>query len=137
MNYDKATIILTAAVAVNLRKLSQMLGRADTDGMFTTALSSTGALPATHYISSGYVPQSYLAALSTPAKLKAAADKAYAEEDTVQPFSLVQITAALSKCTVSDGTRVVDVAGIPTVVAEGPHELIARLGLQLINSTAP
>lgn len=132
MKYQHATLIVTAAVAVNLRELSQMLERSETDGMFTTALSATGDLPATHYISSGMVPKAYIVALSTPVKLKAAADAAYAKEGVTQPFTQLQVTNALSKCTVSDGTTTVMIDGVSTVVAEGPHELIARLGLKMI-----
>ena len=50
MKYVHATIIVATVVAANLRKLSQMLDRLETDGMFTTELSTTGNLPATHYI---------------------------------------------------------------------------------------
>ena len=127
------TIIVTAAVAVNLRKLSQMLDRSETDGMFTTGLSATGAEPAPHYISSGHVPKIYITALSSPAKLKAAAEKAYADEGENFPFTLTQITNALSKCTISDGTTMELIDGVATVVEEGPHALIARLGLKLIS----
>ena len=133
MKYAHATLIVTAAVAVNLRKLSQMLDKGDCDGMFTTGLSATGAEPATHYVSSGHVPKIYITALSSPAKLKAAADAAYEAEGIVQPFTLAQITNALSKCTISDGTTLELIDGVATVVEEGPHALIARLGLKLIS----
>jgi hypothetical protein len=132
MKYQHATIVLTNAVAVNLRKLSQMLERSETDGMFTTPLSATGALPVTHWISSGMVPKAYVTVLNNPTQLKQAADAAYAAESLVQPFSLAQITNALSQCTISDGTTTVDVDGIPTVVLEDPHALLVRLGLKLI-----
>jgi hypothetical protein len=127
VKYQHATLIVTTAVAANLRKLSQMLERSETDGMFVTPLSATGALPATHFISSGMVPKAYITNLSDPAKLKAAADAAYAAEGEVQPFTLTQITNALSKCTLSDGTF--------NDEPESPHAMIARLGLKMIQDT--
>jgi len=102
MRYQHATIVVTTAVAVNMRKLSQMLDRGECDGMLVSALSPTGAMPATHFISSGFVPKIYIKALGTPAKLKQAADAAYLAEGIPQPFSLAQITNALGKCTISD-----------------------------------
>ena len=132
MNESHATIIVAAAAAANVRKFSQMTGKADLDGMFVTPLSATGQLPATHYISSGMVPNSYLDMLSTPAKLHARAKAAWEADGLVFPFTLAQVTTALSKVEVSDGTRLVDVDGVQTTVEEGPHALIARLGLQML-----
>lgn len=134
MKYVHATIIVATVVAANLRKLSQMLDRLETDGMFTTELSTTGNLPATHYISNGMVPKVYIKALSSPALLKAAAEKAYADEGVNFPFTLPQITNALSKCTISDGTTTTLIDGVPTVVDEGPFELLDRLGLKIIRT---
>lgn len=129
------TVIVTAGVADNLRKLSQMMDRGDTDGQFQTELSATGNTPATHFVSSGRFPKAYITAISDPDRLKTAADAAYLAEATVQPFSLAQITTALSKCTISDGTTSVLIDGVPTTVAEDPHALIARLGLKIIQGT--
>ena len=66
--YVHATVIVTTAVAVNLRKLSQMLDKGELDGMFTTALSATGSAPATHFISTGAVPAAYLNAITSAVK---------------------------------------------------------------------
>jgi hypothetical protein len=127
-----ATIIVEAPAVVNLRKFSQMTGKADLDGMFVTALSATGALPATHYISSGMVPEAYLDMLSAPDKLHARAKAAWEADGLAFPFTLAQVTTALSKVTVSDGTRTDDIDGVPTVADEDPHALIARMGLQMV-----
>jgi len=58
------TIIVPAA----FQQLAQALCEAAAEGaagkgMFTTALSATGALPATHYISSGYIFDDFAALL--------------------------------------------------------------------------
>jgi hypothetical protein len=50
-----ATIIVTAAQAQAARDAAATIPGGE--GMFTTGLSSTGQEPATHFISSGTVPQ--------------------------------------------------------------------------------
>ena len=56
-----ATIIVTAAeVQVARDAAAQFHGG---DGMLTTGLSATGAEPATHYISSGMVPEEVVQAM--------------------------------------------------------------------------
>ena len=75
-------------------------------GHFKTALSPSGSLPATHYISAG---------------LFSDAEAAYLE---------AQLPASL---TVSDGTTKQTIEGVLTTVPEGPHELLKRLGLKIIS----
>ena len=134
-NYVFSTIVVTTAVAVNLRKLSQMLDKGDLDGMFVVGLSATGIAPATHYISSGAVPQAYLNAITNDVRLFNIAKKAWEDDSLVFPFTQLQVTNALNKCTVSDGTyddpAIDPLTGQPIGIrAEGPFELMARLGLQ-------
>lgn len=74
-------------------------------GLFKTALSPSGAGNATHYISAG---------------LFSDAEAAYLE---------AQLPASL---TVSDGTTQKTIDGVLTTVPEGPHALLARLGLKMI-----
>jgi len=57
-----ATIIVTADKAEQARTLAaQFTGG---DGMFTSELSATGNAPATHYISSGWIPAEIVEALT-------------------------------------------------------------------------
>jgi len=135
MTYEHATIVITATVASALRRLAQVLDRSETDGMFTTALSATGNLPATHFVSSGQVPDVFAQAIRSPSILHTKAQAAFAKEGVTYPFTLAQVTAALSGCSISDGTRTVVIDGVSTVVNEGPHAFIARLGLQMIKGT--
>lgn len=118
-------IVVTSGVAVNLRELSRRMGKTDLDGMFQTRLSASGNLPATHYISSGYIRPAYLNALTNSTRLFNVAKKAWEDDGDVFPFSQAQVTNALGNCTVTDGTYL----GQP----EGAYELMARLGLQIIN----
>ena len=135
MTYEHATIVITATVASALRRLAQVLDRNETDGMFTTALSATGNTPATHFISSGQVPDVFAQAIRSPSILHTKAQAAFLKEGVTYPFTLTQVTAALSGCSISDGTRTVVIDGVTTVVDEGPHAFIARLGLQMIKGT--
>ena len=132
MIYEHATIIIPLSVATALRRLAQVLDRSETDGMFTTALSATGNLPATHFVSSGQVPDVFAQAIRSPSILHTKAQAAFAKEGVTYPFTLAQVTAALSGCSISDGTRTVVIDGVSTVIDEGPHAFIARLGLQMI-----
>lgn len=56
-----ATIIVPAAQAQAAREAAAQIPGGE--GMFTAGLSPTGAEPATHYISSGYLPAELLASL--------------------------------------------------------------------------
>jgi len=132
MTYVDATAVITLAVAPALRKLAQMLDRNETDGMFLTGLSATGNLPATHFVSSGQVPDVFAQAIRSPALLNTRAQAAFVKEGVAYPFTLTQVTAALSGCSISDGTRTVLIDTVPTVVSEGPHAFIARLGLKMV-----
>jgi len=129
----QTTVVVQLAVAVNLRELSRRMGKRGLDKMFTSALSASGNLPATHFISSGLIPPSYLNVMTSPTRLHNVAKKAWEDDGDVFPFTQAQVTNALSKCTVSDGTLEVTIDGVMQTIAEGPHELIARLGLKLIS----
>lgn len=124
MSESHATIIVQAGAAANIRKFSQMTGKVDLDNMFLTALSATGQPPVTYYVSSGAVPDSYLDMLSTPDKLYTRAKAVWEADGLEFPFTLAQVTTALSKVTVGYGTF----NGEP----EGPHAMLARLGLAII-----
>ena len=127
MTYTHATVVITLSVASALRKLSQMLDRNETDGMFTVGLSATGNLPASHFVSSGQVPDVFASAIRSPSTLNTLAQAAFAKEGVTYPYTLTQVTAALSGCSISDGTF----NGLP----ETPHAFIARMGLQMIKGT--
>ena len=102
MTYTDTTIIVTAAVAAAIRKLSQVLDRAHLDGMFTSPLSATGNSPATHFISSGKVPQAFVDAIASADTLDTAARAAWTKnEQGAFPFTKTQVTAALALCTIA------------------------------------
>lgn len=132
--YVHGTAIVTAAVAANLRELSRRLDKGHCAGMFTVGLSATGNAPATHYISSGWIPQAYANTIRSNTLLFTRAKKAWEDDGDVFPFSQTQVTNALSKCTLTNGTIDKLVDGVMTNVPESPHEMMARLGLQFVRT---
>src|SRR6478609_3611211 len=122
-----ATIIVTASVAVNLRELSRRLGKVDLDGMYVSPLSASGNAPATHYISSGQLPDQYINAITNNVRLFNTAKAAWEADGDVFPYTQNQINNALSNCTIHYGYS-------PNGMPESPLELIARLGLKIIDA---
>lgn len=106
------TIIIPASLAGLARALAAGLSPGGA-GMFTSGLSATGSDPATHWISSGEIGERFAECITSASALHAACVEAGAA------VTLEQCAALIGSAIVSDG------------VAEGPHELIARLGLKL------
>jgi hypothetical protein len=107
-------------VPSNLQPLAQGLaaglaGEAGS-GMWTTGLSTTAAAPATHYVSTGMIDDTFAALLSDPAAMYAAAQTAGAS------VTLAQCQSLVSQSDVSD---------------EPPFEAFARLGLHIVNPDTP
>ena len=131
-NYVHGTIIVTTAVANNLKNLAKRLDKNHCDGMFIVGLSATGAAPASHFISSGHIPAGVVHILKDQTRLFNAAKAAWEADGDVFPFTQAQITNALSKCTLHDGTYTSTIDGITAARPESPHQLMARLGLQFV-----
>lgn len=133
MNYEHACAIATAAVATIMRAVSKRLDPQHCDGMFKVGLNAVGSAigaPSTHFINNGQMPSLFVEALKSPSIAHARATALAVAAGTTFPFTLAQVTAALAGCSVSDGTRIVIVNSVSTLVDEGPHELMARIGLQ-------
>jgi hypothetical protein len=103
--YVFGTMVATAVVAVNLQEMSRRLDKQDCGGMFTAALSPTGLAPATHYISSGLVPQAYADTLTDSVLLYTRAKAAWEADGDVFPYTQAQVTNQLGNCTITNGTR--------------------------------
>ena len=134
MAYTFATLIVTSADAPTARAIAAAFGPGGV-GMWTTPLSASGLVPATHYISTGYIPAEFVAlAPCTTWTLDdggnwVASDIYPGDADTVYgacqqaglPYTLTQITGVLSR---SDGS------------AQEPFVAMGRLGLKIINPPA-
>ncbi len=99
----RATIVVTQAVAINLRELSRRLGKIELAGMFVSGCSATGNAPATHYVSSGHLPRQYVETMLDPVLLFQRAKKAWEDDGDVFPYTQNQVTNQLGNCTVHVG----------------------------------
>lgn len=113
MPWTHRTIIVHDAVVIPARMACEALAGAGGSGMYTTPLSPTGGLPATHWISSGLIEQAFAELLANPDALTAVATSA-----GIDPGPLAAIVATA------------DITDEPADVA------LARLGLQLCRQEA-
>lgn len=126
------TIIVPAVMVDIMRNVSKMLDKLETDGMLLAPLSATGNFPATHFVSSGDIPQSYITAIGTSNRFEAAAKVAFLRDGVAFPYTAPQISAALAACKISYGTQTIVINTVPTVVFESALAFINRQGLQQI-----
>lgn len=115
MSYVHRTIVVTAAQAPLARSLCEQLAGPPGAGMFLTALSPSGAAPATHYVSAGQIDQSFAAALGNAAILFGACQQAGIAVTQAQCTSLLSSS---------------DVSG------DQPFVALARMGLQMVQVAA-
>ena len=107
-------VFSTMIVPANLADLARSLAAGLSEGgvgMFTTALSSTGATPATHYVSTGYIAERFIPCLTDADALYAACQEAGAS------VTRGQCQALVTGCDVS---------------ADEPFARFAELGLALV-----
>lgn len=71
-----ATMIVPASLADLARSLAAGLSPEGGQGMFTTGLSPTGAEPATHFVSTGYIGERFLPLLTDADALYAVCQQA-------------------------------------------------------------
>jgi hypothetical protein len=125
------TLIITAADAPLAHEIAAAFGPGGS-GMFTTPLSADGQEPATHYISSGYIPAEFvgLAPCTTWAMDEQGdwveADHYAGDAATVYAYaSQAGITATLA-----------DIEGVfsrSDVSEQEPFVAMGRMGVQIIN----
>jgi hypothetical protein len=107
------TMIVTATVAPLARSLAGAIPSGV--GMFVAAYSPTGAEPATHFASEGYIGEEFAAGLDSPEALVEMLAAAGAQ------MSLAQAQGLLSQAVVSDrpAAEVLAEMGLQPVVPEG------------------
>ena len=129
MNYAERTMIVTAST----QQLAQGLcaGIADGsagEGMFTTGLSATGLPPATHYISNGPIDSQFadLLPLTTYTEDGKQTKLGYPE--------VIEDLAAQAGIELPEGAvgHLLETAHITDAAVIGPFEVLAKLGLQLV-----
>lgn len=97
------TIIVPAALVANARELGGALSPAGA-GMYTTGLSATGALPATHYVSSGLISEPFAAILSDPIILYTTAQKGATSQGLTLTSTQAKVTDLVAQSMVGDET---------------------------------
>lgn len=130
--YTHRTIIVPAA----FQQLSQGLCAAAAEGdagkgMFTTGLSATGALPATHYISSGYIFNDFAALLPlTTVEPSTVAGSPATVTERPGNVPVVEGLAAQAGITLPPGTIAALFDAID-VTELGPWDAMARMSLTI------
>lgn len=124
------TLIVTAEHADLARRLAGSFGSGGL-GMWTTPLSSTGAEPATHYISSGMLPAEF--AGMVPTQTWELVDGVWTKiastpGDAAAVYYVAQQQGV--ECTLAE---VEDTLISSDVTAQPPFTAMGRLGLQIVN----
>lgn len=125
--YTHRTIIVPAAFQQLAQALCEAIAEGDAgNGMFTTGLSATGALPATHYISSGPIAAEFGDLLPLTS---------FDEEGvpTTRPGDVATVEAIADQAgiTLPAGTIAALFAAID-VTEQEPFTAMARLGVQIV-----
>lgn len=108
MAYVHRTLIVTAEIAPLVAQLTEALAGPAGAGMFTTPLSATGLEPATHYISSGMIEDTFTTPLESAEALFEAGQGM---------ISFEQAQAVIESSDISD---------------EEAYAAMSRLGLKLV-----
>jgi hypothetical protein len=116
MSWVQKTMILPASLQPLAQGLAAGLAGDSGAGMWTTGLSANGQAPASHYVSTGMIEDTFAAMLADPDAMFSAAQEAGAS------VTLAQCQALVSGSDVSD---------------EAPFDAFARLGLQLVQADTP
>lgn len=132
--YTHRTIICPAAFQALAQGLCESAAEGDAGkGMFTTGLSATGALPATHYISSGYIFDDLAALLPLTTVTQTVNDAGEASTTAAtRPGNVpvVEGLAAQAGITLPPGTIAALFDAID-VTELGPWEAMARMSLAI------
>jgi hypothetical protein len=138
MNYIFRTLIVPAASVQLARQIATSFGP-DGEGMWITPLSASGLDPATHYISSGYVPPEYgyLVPLQVWAQYEYGGDWVLVSSEPGDPVTVY--TAATAQTDVERVSVVCTQQDIDNLFAtvdvteQEPFVAMGRLGLTIIN----
>ena len=101
MPWIHRTIIVPAALVAAARELGAALSPAGA-GMYSTPLSPAGSEPATHWVSSGLIDESFAAVLSSPEALYDYARAGALEQGLTLTATLADAQALLAQGDVSD-----------------------------------
>ena len=130
MDIFRTLIVPTANVAL-ARAIAASFGPGG-DGMFTTPLSANGLDPASHYISSGFVPEQF--AYMVPCQTWALNEDGAWIMVASEPGDPVAVYQAASEAGVICTQAEVDALfAAADVTAQEPFVAMGRLGLAIVN----
>lgn len=125
------TLIVPAANVELARQIAASFGPGG-EGMWTTPLSASGSDPATHYISSGYVPPEY--GYLVPLQVWAQDENGDWVLVGSEPGDSVAVyTAATAQGVVCTQADVDALFAAADVTEQEPFVAMGRLGLQIVN----
>ena len=128
------TLILPANVTPLAQEIAATLSTGGI-GMWTTGLSATGAEPATHYISTGFIPPEF--AHMVPEQFWEQIDGEWVQTGS-EPGNPVAVYEA---CTAAGMTvtlkQIEAVFAVADVTAQEPFTALGRLGLSIAQVTEP
>lgn len=124
-------IIVPDAQVTYARELSAAVAGSAGEGMYTTPLSATGAEPATHWISAGLISEDF-AALLPLTTYPADAEPVHTPGNAAQVAELAN--AAGYATTEAQVQALFDASD---VTEQEAHEVMARLGLQMVQPVEP
>lgn len=124
------TMIVPDSIVATVRSLADSFGPA-ASGMWTTGLSSTGAEPATHWISSGLIGDDF-AAIMPFSHYDELVDPATWTTDPYDPSAFVALAEA-SGAVSPPVEQIMQIMGMVDVSDQEPLAAMERLGLQTCN----
>ncbi len=125
------TLILTASVTPLAQQVAASFGSGAV-GMWTTPLSSTGAAPATHYVSTGIIPEEFAYMMPTQYwEHDEAGNWTETGSDAGNAAAVWQAASAQGvNCTLAQVQAIFDAAD---VTPQEPFVAMGRMGLKIIN----
>lgn len=122
------TMLIPDAIVAQVRSLADSFGPA-ASGMWTTPLSPTGTLPATHWISSGYIGDDFAAIM--PFSHYDTSEPPVWVTDAYDPAAFVAL-CALSEVTSPPVEAITQIMSLVDVSDQQPFEAMVRLGLKMV-----
>ena len=126
MSWEHRCMIVPAEHADLARVLCETLAGPGGAGMFTTALSATGQDPATHYISSGLIEQSFADLLPLLIQTETGMEKINQGQPEIIHAAAQQAGLTLDQPEIERLLAAVDVSD------QSPLEAMDRLGVRMV-----
>jgi hypothetical protein len=132
------SLLVPAADATMAAELAAMLDPVNSTGLFTTPLSPTGTEPATHYISTGYIAESFDGPLPYQAWTQDEQGQwVQTEDDPGSPAAVYAACQQLDPPAPYTLDNIERLWAAADVTDQDPWTAMSRLGLQLVQPEMP